>query len=76
MHELGQSPPSSANELFDVATNFVSGEEAVGAIFDSKKAKHKEDAPTEGSKTRTPAKKQKRGKKGKKKGPQNQRGQG
>ena len=33
MHELGQSPTSSANELFDVATNFASGEEAVGAVF-------------------------------------------
>ena len=75
MHELGRSPPSRANELFDVATNFASGEEVVGAIFDNKKAKRKEDAPVEGSKTKTPAKKQRWGKEGKKKGPQNQRGQ-
>ena len=41
VRELGRSPPSSANELFDVATNFASGEEAVGAIFDGEKRKHK-----------------------------------
>ena len=57
VHELGRSPPYSANEMFDVATNFASGEEAVGAIFDSKKEKRKEEAPAEGSKTKTPAKK-------------------
>jgi len=76
VNELGRGPPSSANELFDVATNFASGEEAVGAIFDSKTTKRKEDAPAEGSKTKTPTKKQKRGNKGKKKGPQNHHGQG
>jgi len=57
--------------LFDVATNFASGEEAVGAIFDGKTMKCKEDAPAEGSKTKTPANKQKRGEKGKKQAPQN-----
>jgi hypothetical protein len=64
--------------LFDVATNFTSDEEAVGAIFDCKTSKRKEDAPAEGSssKTKTLAKKQKWGKKGKKSAPQNQRGQG
>ena len=73
MHELARSRPSSANVLFDVATNFASGEEAVGAIFDGKTAKRKEDAPAEGSssKTKAPAKKQKRGKKGKRQAPQN-----
>src|SRR6185437_1938555 len=76
VHELGQSPPSSANQLFDIATNFAFGKEAVGAVFDDKKAKRKKEAPAEGSKTKTPAKKQKQGKKGKKKGPQNQRDQG
>ena len=69
VRELGRSPPTSANGLFDVATNFASGEEVVGAIFDSKTTKRKEDAPAEGSsKTKTPAKKLKWGKKGKKKG--------
>jgi hypothetical protein len=63
--------------LFDVATNFASGEEAVGAIFDGKTVKRKEDALAEGSssKNKIPVKKMKRGKKGKKKGPQNQRSQ-
>ena len=37
VHVLGRNPPRSVNELFDVTTNFASGEEAVGAIFDSKK---------------------------------------
>jgi hypothetical protein len=47
--------------LFDVATNFASSEEAIGAIFNGKTAKRNEDAPAEGSssKTKTPAKKQK-----------------
>lgn len=71
VHKLSRSPPSSATELFDVATNFTSGEEAVGAIFSSEKGKHKEEAPTEGSKTKNPEKKHKRGRKGKKKGQQN-----
>ena len=39
VHELGWGPPSSANELFIVATNFASGEEAVGAIFDGERGK-------------------------------------
>ena len=66
VRELGRSPPSSANELFDVATNFASGEEAVGAIFDDEKGKRKGEAPVEGSKTKNIVKKQKRGRKGKK----------
>ena len=78
MHELGRSPPTSANRLFDVATNFASGVEAVGAIFDGKTTKRKEDAPAEGSssKTKTPAMKLNRGKKEKKQAPQIQCGQG
>jgi hypothetical protein len=39
VHELGRSPPVDSNELFDIATSFASGEEAVGAIFDGKKGK-------------------------------------
>ena len=74
--ELGRSPPTSANELFDVVTNFASGEEAVGSIFDSEKGKRKGEAPAEGSKTKNLVKKQKRGRKGKKKGQQNQHDQG
>jgi hypothetical protein len=66
MRELGRSPPADSNELFDIATSFSSGEEAVGAIFDGKKGKRSDDAPAEGSKSREPHRKDKRGKKGKK----------
>jgi hypothetical protein len=52
--------------LFDIATSFASGEEAVGAIFDGKKGKRVDDAPAEGSKSKEPQQKHKRGKKGKK----------
>jgi hypothetical protein len=38
VRELGRSPPVDSNELFDIATSFASGEEAVGAIFDGKRA--------------------------------------
>jgi hypothetical protein len=37
VRELGRNPPVDSNELFDIATSFASGEEAVGAIFDGKK---------------------------------------
>jgi hypothetical protein len=66
VRELGRSLPADSNELFDIATSFASGEEAVGAIFDGKKGKRSEDAPAEGSKSREPHRKDKRGKKGKK----------
>jgi hypothetical protein len=66
VRELGCSPPADSNELFDIATSFASGEEAVGAIFDGKKGKRSDDAPGEGSKSREPHRKDKRGKKGKK----------
>jgi hypothetical protein len=38
----------------------------VGAIFDGKKGKRVDDAPTEGSKSKEPRQRNKRGKKGKK----------
>jgi hypothetical protein len=59
VRELGRSP------LVD-STSFATGEEAVGAIFDSKKGKRVDDAPAEGSKSKDPRQKNKRGKKGKK----------
>ena len=39
--------PLSAAALFDIATNFASGEEAVGAIFptDDAKGKRRDEAP-------------------------------
>ena len=49
VHELARSRPVNTNELFDAATNYAAGEEAVGAIFDDKPSKCKDDAPAEGS---------------------------
>jgi hypothetical protein len=66
VRELEHSPPADSNELFDIATSFASGEEAVGAIFDGKKGKRVDDSPAEGSKSKEPHQKNKRGKKGKK----------
>jgi hypothetical protein len=64
VRELGRSPPVDSNKLFNIATGFASGEEAVGAIFDGKKGKHVDDTPAEGSKSKEPQQKHKRGKKG------------
>jgi hypothetical protein len=66
VHELGRSPPVDSNELFNIATSFPSGEEAVGASFDGKKGKRVDDAPAECSKSKEPQLMHKRGKKGKK----------
>jgi hypothetical protein len=66
VRELGRSSPVDSNELFNIATSFASGEEAVGAIFDGKKGKRVDNAPTEGSKSKEPHQKNKRGKNGKK----------
>jgi hypothetical protein len=75
VRELGRSPPVDSNELFDIATSFASGEEAVGAIFDGRKGKRVDDAPMESSKSKDTQQKHKRGKKGKKPR-QEARGQG
>jgi hypothetical protein len=66
VHELRRSPPVDSNELFDIATSFASGEEAVGAIFDGKNGKRVDDAPAEGNKSKEPQQKHKRCKKGNK----------
>jgi hypothetical protein len=66
VRELGRSLPVDSNELFDIATSFASGEEAVGAIFDGKKGKRVDDRLAEGSKSKELRQKNKRGKKGKK----------
>jgi len=44
---LGRNVPTSAAVLLDVATNFASGEEAVGAIFpdNDTKGKRMDEAP-------------------------------
>jgi hypothetical protein len=54
VRELGRSPPIGSNELFDIATSFASGEEAMGAIFDGKKGKRMNDMTGEGSKSKEP----------------------
>jgi hypothetical protein len=66
VRELGRSLPVDSNKLFDIATSFASGEEAVGAIFDGKKGKRVDDTPAEGSKSKELSQKNKRDKKGKK----------
>jgi hypothetical protein len=66
VRELGRSPPIDSNELFDIATSFASGKEAVGAIFDGKKGKRVDDLPAEGNKSKESQQKHKWGKKGKK----------
>jgi hypothetical protein len=37
VRELGRSPPIDSNELFDIATSFASGEEAVGVLTDKRR---------------------------------------
>jgi hypothetical protein len=66
VRELGRNPPVDSNELFDIATSFASGKEAVGAIFDGKRGKRADDTPAEGSRSKEPHQKSKRGKMGKK----------
>jgi len=64
VHELGRKTPTSTSQLLDIATNFASGEEAVGAIFSdgNNKGKQKAEA-TEASGSHDP--KKKNGRKGK-----------
>ena len=78
VHKLARSRPANTNELFDATTNYAAVEEAVGAIFDDKPNKRKEDAPAEGGnpKINAPAKKQKWGRRGKKQAPPIQCGPG
>jgi hypothetical protein len=64
VRELGRNPPADSNELFDIATSFASGEEAVGAIFDGKKGKRSDDVPAEGSKSKEPHHKDKQARRG------------
>jgi hypothetical protein len=55
VRELGRSLPVDSNELFDIATSFASGEEAVGAIFDGKKGKRVDGAPRRAASPRSPS---------------------
>jgi hypothetical protein len=73
VHELGRSPPVDSNELFDIATSFASDEEAVWSTFDRKKGKRVDNAPAEGSKSKDPPQKHKRGKERKEAAPRGAR---
>jgi hypothetical protein len=42
VHELGRKGPCTTRELLDIATNFASGKEAVGASFHDTKGKEKQ----------------------------------
>ena len=65
VHELDRKTPTSTSQLLDIATNFASSKEAVGAIFSDSTTKGKQKAETtEASGSRHPRKK-KKGRKGK-----------
>jgi hypothetical protein len=59
VHELGCKGPLTTRELLDIATNFASGEEAVGAIFNYTKGKEKRQDADEGGSSRNSKKKKK-----------------
>jgi hypothetical protein len=63
VHELGRKGPHTTRELLDIATNFASGEEAVGAIFHDTKGKEKrQENADEGGSSRNSKKKKKKAK--------------
>jgi hypothetical protein len=64
VHELDRKSSTKATELLDIATNFATGEEAVGAIFPDTKGKRK-DAAAEDSASRDLKMKKKKGRLGK-----------
>jgi hypothetical protein len=45
VHELGRKSPTKASELLDIATNFDTGEEAVGAIFPMPRENRRRTSP-------------------------------
>jgi hypothetical protein len=45
VRELGRSPPADSNELFDIATSFASGEEAVGRSSMARRASARTTRP-------------------------------
>ena len=60
VRELGRNVPTLAAVLLDIATNFASGEEAIGAIFPDSdtKGKRRDEAP-EASASHLPKRKKK-----------------
>ena len=63
--ELGRNVPTTAATLLDIATNFASGEEAVGAIFPDNDAKGKRRDEAPGASAPHLPKKKKKGHQGK-----------
>ena len=61
VRELGRNVPTSAAALLDIATNFASGEEAVGAIFPDSEAKGKQRDEASGASASHFSKKKKKG---------------
>ena len=61
VRELGRNVPTSAATLLDIATNFASGEEAVGAIFPDSEAKGKRRDEASGASASRFFKKKKKG---------------
>ena len=59
--EFGRNVPTSAAVLLDIATNFASGEEAVGAIFPDNNAKGKRRDEAPGASASRFSKKKKKG---------------
>ena len=57
--------PTSAATLLDIATNFASGEEAIGAIFPNNDAKGKQRDEAPGASAPHLPKKKKKGRQGK-----------
>ena len=57
--------PTSAAVLLDIATNFASGEEAVGAIFPDNDAKGKQRDEAPGASVPRLSKRKKKGRQGK-----------
>jgi hypothetical protein len=54
VRELGRSPPVDSNELFDIATSFASGEEAVGRSSTERKASVRTTRPRRAASPRSP----------------------
>jgi hypothetical protein len=55
VRELGRSPPVDSNELFDIATSFSSGEEAVGRSSTERKASVWTTHPRRAASPRSPS---------------------
>jgi hypothetical protein len=55
VRELGRSPPINSNELFDIATSFASGEEAVGPSSMARKASAWVTRPRRAANPRSPS---------------------